>query len=207
MKRKAETKEIDAVTEIVIVTDNYQQTLSGSLDTDEVITKFLCETDFISLYQASPHLSLFKRELFWRRRLQQRHGEVPHPKTKTWKKYSLQIGYYNWNAQDWFSILGITDTLKSRFKDTLKDFFSPKSRIWKSGLIAATKKQDLDLIEFFIWKGADCWDEGLLEAVEKKNTKLVDFYIEKGADNFTEAIALALRKQFHDLAEHLSDLI
>ena len=183
------------------------RTLTGSSDVDEIITRKLCETDFISLYLASPNLSLFHKDDFWRRRLEHRHGKVPAPKNKTWRKYSLQLGHYNWVAQDWFMILGITLMLKQNFRETLRDFFSPDARIWKSGLIAATQKGDLDLIEFFIWKGGNCWNEVLLIAVEKGNLDLVDFFIEKGADNFTEAITLALKKQRHNLAKHISDII
>ena len=177
--------------------------LTGNRDTDNLVMDRLSETDFINFYLAAPKLKLFQSDGFWRRRFCQRHGDVPHPRTKTWRELTLHLGWYNWCPHDWFSILGLTADVKAKLVDTVQEFFDRRARIWESGLLAATKKGDRDLIEFFIWKGAENWNDALIAASRNGDTGLIDLFTRYGADNYIDAAYYAHQAGYTELAQEL----
>lgn len=176
---------------------------TGNVDTDNWIFSKLSETDFMNFYKAAPQLNVFQRDDFWRQRFCKRHGNVPKPETKTWKQMTLHLGWYNWCKEDWFAILGLSPAVKKQLELAVKDFFDHRARIWESGLMAATKNQDRDLIMFFIWKGASCWNDGLKIAASVGNQELTDLFISYGADDYASASRAAKENGHLELSEKL----
>lgn len=86
----------------------------------------------------------------------------------------------------------------------LIDFFIQKgANAFNTAMIHAVRNNDTQLVQFFIGKGANDWDAGLKAATYYIiNIGLIDFFIQKGASNLTEVFKKAVKKGKQDVIEH-----
>ena len=65
--------------------------LTGSRDTDILVTQKITDTDLTNLCIAEPRWKLSKDDVFWKTRLFQKYGEAVKRPGETWKHFYLKL--------------------------------------------------------------------------------------------------------------------
>ena len=79
---------------------------------------------------------------------------------------------------------------KTKYYNIIKLLWS-KGADKNNGLGSAASSNNMDLVHFFIAKGARDWNRGMFGAVQSGNIDIVRFFIEKGANDFYKGMELA----------------
>ena len=145
-----------------------ERSLSKIRDVDLKILSELDDYDLLNYCKTHKYGSeLCNNEDFWRNRVEAKFpgaGKIKSSKT-SWKNFYLKIVYYS-----------------NKYKNMM-DRYQP----WKSqAMFEAVRRNDIDMIEFFIMQGASDWSSGMKFAAHLGNRKLVDFFIEKAESDGEE---------------------
>ena len=76
--------------------------------------------------------------------------------------------------------------------DLVKFFIDKGADDWDTGMRYAAQGGSLDLVKFFINKGADYWNWGMYGAAQGGSLDLVKFFIQKGANDWDDGMYLSL---------------
>jgi hypothetical protein len=100
---------------------------------------------------------------------------------KNWKENYLILTYYS----NKYTPNKAMEKVAEKGRIDLVDFFIEKGADdWNWGMRGAARGGHKELVDFFIEKGANDWDWGMYGAAEGGHKELVDFFIEKGANNW-----------------------
>jgi hypothetical protein len=159
--------------------------LTGNKDIDLLILSHLDDKSLSNFYISNPKNNYLKKlsenQDFWRNRLMNNFPEFKD-NDKNWKQNYLALVYYS----DKYTPNKAMEKLAEKGMKyiNLIDFFIEKgANNWNLGMCGAAEGGHKELIDFFIEKGARDWNDGMREA-EKGHKELVDFFIKKGADKW-----------------------
>ncbi len=130
-----------------------EKSLSKIRDVDLKILSELDDRDLLNYCKTHKYGSeLCNNEDFWRNRVQIKFPGAVKIKSSngTWKNFYLKMVYYS-----------------DRYRNN------------DDAMFEAVRKNDMDMIQFFVMRGASDWFNGMKSAVKQGNRKLVDFFIEK----------------------------
>ena len=130
-----------------------ERSLSKIRDVDLKILSELDDHDLLNYCRTHKYGNeLCNNEDFWRNRVQTKFpgaGKIKSPDT-SWKNFYLKIIYY-----------------------------SNKYRNEDDAMFEAVRRNDMDMVQFFVLRGASDWANGMKFAAVGGNRNLVDFFIEK----------------------------
>ena len=124
---------------------------------------------------------------------------------ETWQHFFVQMTYYIHKLQEDYDIPyiptkgydprilinredkyneGMYYAALGGWLDLVKFFINKGADAWGQGMYYATRGGSLDLVKFFIDKGATNWESGMRGAVQGGSLDLVKFFVNKGAKNW-----------------------
>jgi len=169
--------------------------ITGNKDIDLIILSNLDDRSLFNFFISNPKDFYLKKlsedESFWRNKLknkfpkfrkeQEEFNNIDKIRTWTWKKTYLALVYY---SNNYFPNEGMIKLAKGGIKniDLINFFIEKGAHYWNFGMEAAAEGGHRDLIEFFIQKGANYWDWGIKGAAKGGHRDLINFFIEKGVE-------------------------
>lgn len=125
-------------------------------------------------------------------------------KNKAKDLYEIKIINYPALVNTAFAIHGAA---RNNHKDFIDYLLSQKENqfILNKGLEGATEDNNIELIEFFINKGANSFNESLNIASIQGNINLIEFFINKGVDDLNQAMAQAAKENRKETVNYLID--
>ncbi len=130
---------------------------TGYKDVDFMILSKLDDKSLLSFCKTDKRgKKLCENEDFWRNRTVKKYGNVEKSEKRTWKNFYLKIVYY-------------------------EDIYENLNKIIM--ILSKGGYKNIDIINFFISKGASDWNMGMMGAAEGGHKDLVDFFISKGAND------------------------
>jgi len=177
-------------------------------DTDLIILSNLDDKSLFNFCISNPKDNYLKKlcgdESFWRNKLKNKFPEFKlenKSKTRTWKQTYLALDYYS----KYFPYKAMKKLAKGGMKniDLIHFFIEKGANNWVLGMYGAAGGGHRDLVQFFIEKGANHWNSGMYRAAaaEGGHRNLVEFFIEKGANDWNLGMYGAARGGHRDLVE------
>lgn len=120
-------------------------------------------------------------EIFWKDRFYTKYGIFEKSSERTWKNFYLKIIYYNDRFTSPDTIIYNLTKEGSKNIDLINFFIEKGATDLDSGLFAAAFFGDETLVNFYIQKGANDLQLGLRGAVQGGQKKFIDFFIQQGA--------------------------
>jgi len=179
-------------------------------DVDLKIISLLDDKSLTNLFVSNPKddylKSLSNNENFWRNRTNEKFPEFKgeNCKGKEWKRsYLIIVRYLN----KYIPNLSMIKLSKGGMEniDLIQYFISKGAHFWDTGMGCAAEEGHKDLVEFFISKGANYWNWGMRKAAKGGHKDLVNFFISKGADIWNEGMYCAAQRGDKDLVEFFID--
>jgi len=181
--------------------------LTGYKDIDLMILSKLDDESLFSFCISNPKDYYLKKlcadESFWMNRLKNNFPEFKlenKNKSRTWKQTYLALVYYS-NKYD--SDDAIEKLSKGGMKniDLINFFIQKGANNWNLGMVSAAEGGHKDLVQFFIQKGANNWNSGMVSAAEGGHKDLVQFFIQKGAKDWNLGMISAAKGGHKDLVQ------
>lgn len=144
-----------------------EKSLSGHRDPDLKILSYLDDTSLLNFCVASKYgAELCKYEHFWQTRLIDTFGN-PGYKPTSWKNLYLSIIHY---LHQW---------------PIMTAFGNVNYNPFNSALYHAAQDRNMEMVQYFISKGADDWGLAIQGAAESGDAYLVNYFIEKMGSSAT----------------------
>jgi len=156
--------------------------LTEKKDVDLIILSKLDDKSLFSFCISNPKDEYLKKlcgdESFWRNRLKNNFPDFKTTEKRNWKQTYLALVYY---SNKYLPDKAIEELAKGGMKniDLINFFIQKGAKRWNLGMFEAARGGHRDLVQFFIEKGADSWDNGMFYAARGGHKDLVDFFQQK----------------------------
>jgi len=181
--------------------------LTRKKDSDLFILSNLDDKTLFNFCISNPKDEYLKKlcadESFWMNRLKNNFPDFKlenKNKSRTWKQTYLALVYY---SNKYFPDKRLRKLSKGGMKniDLIQFFIQKGANKWNWGMYGAARGGHKDLVDFFIEKGANKWSRGMEGAARGGHRDLVDFFIEKGAGDWDFGMKEAARGGNKDLIQ------
>lgn len=162
-----------------------ERSLTKIRDVDLKILSELSDRDLLNFCKTHKYGNdLCNNEDFWRNRVEIKFLGASQYKSpnRTWKNFYLKIIYYlnKFKPTDIYYL--------NKFKTTDESLTSNYNNEWNVGLYSAALAGDIDLMKFFMTKGAYVLNSALYSATHGGHKDAIDYLISQGADNWAEGL-------------------
>lgn len=185
-------------------------------DINLLIAEKLNDQDLINFFSINKYArELSFTEIFWKNRLTINYPEIVSYKspTRTYKDFYLS----------YVKILNSTDEIKgwiietnkeinqllynaSKYKDVdIIHYFLDKGANKMYGMYGAAESGNENIVEFFAKKEVACWNNGMSRAALHGHKHLVDYFIAKGAKIWKWGLESAQEGKHEDLIQFFQD--
>jgi len=173
--------------------------LTRKKDSDLFILSNLDDKTLFNFCISNPKDEYLKKlcadESFWMNRLKNNFPDFKlenKNKSRTWKQTYLALVYY---SNKYFPDKRLRKLSKGGMKniDLIQFFIQKGANKWNWGMYGAARGGHKDLVQFFIENGANNWNRGMYFAARGGHKDLVDFFIEKDADEWNLGMEGAAR--------------
>jgi len=163
--------------------------ITGNKNVDLIILSNLDDKSLFSFSISNPKDLYLKKlcgdEDFWRNRLknnflqeQEEQEEFNKIPNRSWKQTYLALVYY---SNKYFPNKAMRELAKGGMKniDLIQFFIQKGADNWDLGMEAAAEGGHKDLVQFFIEKGANYWNWGMHYAEVGGYKEIVEFFVQK----------------------------
>jgi hypothetical protein len=181
---------------------NHNKMFTKVKDIDLIILNKLNDEDLLNICKMKNKYiqSLCKNEYFWRNRFIKNFGNtVEKTKERSWRNFYLVILFYSKYVVNRALIEATKGGVKNI--DLINYFILKGAKIWNTGMRKAAKKGHRDLVIFFIEKGAFSWNRAMFSAAKGGHRDLVDFFIDQGANFWNLGMFSAAKGGHRDLVD------
>ena len=160
----------------------------------EYIANFADDRTILSMLSVNKK---FRDEKLFQRIIQRRYPLLIEFKQRneTWQHFFVQMTYYIHKLEEDYDIPYIPT------KGYNPRVLFGKEDIYDEAMYYAAEGGSLDLVKFFIDKGANNWDFGMYGAAQGGSLDLVKFFIDKGTKDWNGGMYYAVRGGHKDLVD------